>query len=103
VPLLPASGEWRWRVALKRAVYCGIELGRDRGRPQFGERDLAGLEPDQAWVANPDGTPSSAGYRKISKVVRRAGVWATSGRDTTWGPDWDEARFERDFDAISLL
>lgn len=103
VPQSNRAGHWRWRAALKRAVYCGIELGRHERRPRFGERDLAGAEVGQAWVVNPDGTPSSAGYRKLNKVLRRAGVWTTSGRDTTWGPGWDEERFERDFDATPLL
>lgn len=91
----------RWRSALKRAVFAGIDLGQqDGGRPRFGERQLAGrVEPA---VVNPDGSPSSAGYRKLNQVLRAMAIWATAGRDTVFAPGWDAARFEREFDHIPL-
>ncbi len=107
VPLLPGgqvvqaaersrAREHRWRAAIKRAVIAGVELGVG-GKPQFGERDLAG-----PWIVNADGTPSSAGYRAINRLLRRAGIWTTAGRDTVFARGWNLDRFEREFDAAPL-
>ena len=90
---------WRWRAAIKRAVFAGVLLGAG-SKPQFGERDLAGER--EPYVVNADGTGSSAGYRKINRALRGLGIWATAGRDTVWGEGWDEGRFEREFDGLPL-
>lgn len=94
--------DWRWRAAIKKTVYCGIALGAATGAPQFGERDLAGAEPDKCWVVNADGKPSSTGYRKVAGLLRKMGIWTTSGRDTTFTPEWTATRFEREFDHLPL-
>lgn len=94
--------DWRWRAAAKKVVFCGIAMGAEKGSPQFGERDLAGAEPEKCWVVNQDGTPSSAGYRKIAGLLRKMGVWIVSGRDTVFAPAWTPERFEREFDHLPL-
>jgi len=94
--------EWRWRAAIKKTVFCGIAMGAEKGSPQFGERDLAGRDPEKCWVVNADGTPSSSGYRKINRVLRVLGIWITAGKETTFAPDWTPERFEREFDHLPL-
>lgn len=93
---------WRWRAAIKKTVFCGIALGAESGAPQFGERDLAGDAPEKRWVVNPDGKPSSTGYRKVNRILRQMGIWITSGKDTVFAPEWNAERFEREFDHLPL-
>lgn len=90
-----------WRAAIKRAVFAGIQMGGE-GKPQFGERDLAGDDERNRWVVNGDGTPNSAGYRRINAILRHMTIWATAGRDTVFAEGWDAEIFEREFEAAPL-
>lgn len=93
---------WRWRAALKRAVFAGIEKGLDQGTaPAFGERDLAGAK--DPVIVDAVGKPSSAGYRAIRDVLVGAGIWVAMARkDTVFAPEWGAERFEREFDTAPL-
>jgi len=112
VPMLPGglaavsqpnlAHDWRWRAAIKKTVFCGIAKTAEKGSPQFGERDLAGREPESCWVTGPDGRPSSTGYRQVAGILRKMGIWITSGRDTVFAPEWNAERFEREFDHLPL-
>lgn len=112
VPLLPGGHvvqaqpnrafEWRWRSACKAAVYTGVALGeRQNKTARFGERDLASAE--HPYVVNADGSPSSAGYRDIQRLLVRAGVWvAVDRKGTGWARGWTLDRFETEFDQLAL-
>lgn len=90
-----------WRAAIKRCVYAGIQMGGE-GKPQFGERDLAGDDERNRWIVNSDGTPNSAGYRRINHIVRSMKIWETAGRDTVFGEGMDAESWERVFDTRPL-
>ncbi len=112
VPLLPGGHvvqdqpnrafEWRWRSACKAAVYTGVALGEQQHKTaRFGERDLASAE--HPYVVNADGSPSSAGYRDIQRLLVRAGVWvAVDRKGTGWARGWTLDRFEAEFDQLAL-
>lgn len=93
----------KWRAALKRLVYAGVQLAHDTGEKNpFTEKALAS---DDSPVVTHPGTdqPWSDGYRTLMDTLKRAGVmYAERGKAATWAKGWDFGRFEREFDLIPL-